>query len=134
MRYYLALALIALVAFATVVVACSDSGKSCKTGTLGLTVELDGTAAFADTLTLTSANPPLTMTVPHSPNDTGPINVDVTFPGGYPTNTVVRVLVRASGGVTLLGENVATVHLLPDCSNAFVAIVGGITVDAFPTD
>src|SRR6266536_560754 len=106
MRSYLAWIMVALATVGlVVVVACGDSGQSCKPGTLALTIELRGTAAFADTLTIASRDPAPSVTVAHDPNGPTLLVVDVDFPGGYPADMLVVITVTASGGITLLEEN-----------------------------
>ena len=126
-----ALTTVGLAALAAVVVSCS-SGPTCKQGTMSLSVELLGNALLADTITVTAVNPELNQSVPHTLDDTGLFNIDVTFPGGYPADKVVGFLVRAYAKGVLIGENAATVHLSPGCTNAQVDIVGGNTLDASP--
>jgi hypothetical protein len=135
MRSYVALGCVAVAAIAAVVVACSDSGNNCKPGTLALTIELTGTANFADTITISARDPAINQTVMHHAGDTDLVHVDVTFPNGYPADKLLTLYVRATGGITLLGENVANIHLLPGCSTGGVVINSGYTVDAFvPSD
>jgi hypothetical protein len=135
MRSYLAWILVAVAAVGlVVVVACGDSGKSCKPGTLALTIELRGTAALADTLTISFRDPSQSMTVAHDPNGPTLLVVDVDFPGGYPADKLVVLSVTASGGITRLGENSANIHLLPGCSSGFVSVAGGNLYDAGAVD
>lgn len=122
-RTFVAFAFVALAGIAAVMVACSDKDKvTCTPGTLQIMVELDGTANYADTITVSVDNPKLTQTFTHTPNGDNLQIVDVSFPGGYPADKVVTVRVSASGGTTLLGENVFSIHLLPNCSTSFVPI------------
>jgi hypothetical protein len=118
-----AIGLVAVSLVAAVFVACSDS-KSCKPGTLALQVELDGTANFADTITITQTDPGATLnqTVTRTAGDKNLFTVDVTWPDGYPAGKTVHLLVRAQGGVQLLGEDVAVIHLSEGCSTGLVAI------------
>jgi hypothetical protein len=118
-----AIGLIALSLVAAVFVACSDS-SSCKDNTLELQVELDGAANFADSIVIasTDAGATVNQTVQHVSGGANLFNVDVTFPGGWPANKTVHFNVRAYGGIQLLGENEAVVHLGATCSSAFVAI------------
>jgi hypothetical protein len=126
--------LIGLSLVAAAFVACSDSGTSCKPNTLTLQVELDGTANFADTVTVTSVDPGamVMQSFPHTPNGGNFFDVDVVWPGGYPGGKTVNFQVRALGGATLLGENVATIHLGATCDNGLVAIRAE-TLDAAPS-
>ncbi len=103
-------------------------------GTLALTIELRGTAAFADTLTIASRDPVQSMTVAHDPNGPTLLVVDVDFPGGYPADKLVVITVTASGGITRLGQNSANIHLPPGCSSGFVSVAGGNIYDAGAVD
>jgi hypothetical protein len=129
-----AIGLFGLALVAAVTVACSDA-SSCKENTLSLQIELGGTASFADSIIISSTTPgaEVSQTVPHDPNGNNLFTVDVTWPGGYPADKTVTFLVRATGGVTLLGENQAVIHLGATCANGFVAIRTE-TLDAAITD
>jgi hypothetical protein len=135
-----AAAVLALSIIVTAVVACSDS-STCKPGTLLLQVALLDASPLADTITVTSsdANIPVNESFPHVPNNTVPgvehTNVEVTFPGGYPKDMVVHLLVRALGGTTVLGANTATIRLDDTCTVGDVAVRGGVAPsDMGPTD
>ncbi|MCU1279556.1 MAG: hypothetical protein JWM53_3102 [bacterium] len=124
---------------ATVIVACSSS--DCKAGQLHLAILLDGTSSLADTITVSSSDPDSTVSqsFPHAPEQyqSSTTTVDVSFPGGYPADKVVHLLVKATAGVTLLGSNAATVHFDPTCTSAHVSIVGVLTpadLSPAPTD
>src|SRR4249920_2248558 len=125
---------------AVVVVACS--GPSCKAGTLALNIALLDTSPLADTITVTGmdAGAEVMASFPHVPNASNPgiehTNVVVTFPGGYPKDTVVHLVVRAIGGSTILGANTATIRLDETCTVGDVAVRGGATptVDMAGTD
>lgn len=123
--------LIAASLVAVVVAACS--GPSCAPGTLSLEVALLDTSPLADTITVTSNDPGnmIMESFPHTPNPSAPgvehVTIVVTFPGGYPADKVVHLIVRALGGTTLLGVNSATIHLDPTCSTGGVAVTGGGT-------
>ena len=127
-----AVAVVAVSLLVTVVVACSDT-VTCKDGTLLLEVALLNTAPYADTITVVSTDPDIVVdeSFPHAPNASNPgvehISVEVTFPGGYPKDKVVHLVVRALGGVTVLGSNTATIHLDEKCSVGSVAVRGGVT-------
>ena len=127
-----AFAMIGLSLVAAVMVACTDSNP-CKPSTLSLQVELGGTANFADTIIITSSDPPLSQSVTRTPNDPNLFKIDVSWPGGYPAGKTVTLLVRAMGGVTLLGENQAVIHLGDTCSTGFVTIRSD-TLDAAIVD
>lgn len=130
-----AIGVLALSIIVTAVVACSDS-TSCKPGTLLLQVGLLDTSPLADTIEVVSTDPmiPLDEKFPHVPNSMAPgvehVSVEVTFPNGYPKDTLVHLIVRAFGGVTLLGANTAAIHLDNTCTVGDVAVRGG----GLPTD
>jgi hypothetical protein len=134
LRPILVVLLLALAVVSAVVIACS-SAPQCQPGTLHLEVELDQAAATADTVTFQSFVPPTSLTLPHTPTTTltDMFAVDLTWPSGYPENRVVQVLVQALKNGQLLGENVATVHLLPGCSTGSVT-VAAMTLDAGQED
>jgi len=115
-------------------VACSDSAPACKAGTLALQVELAGTANFADTIEVQAFDPAATFdqSFPHVPDGPKLFVIDVPFPNGYPANKTLTFLVRARGGATLLGENVATIHLGATCGAGLVSIRTE-TLDARPS-
>src|SRR6478609_5827569 len=87
----------ACVVTAVVVVACS--GPSCKAGTLLLNIALLDTAPLADTITVTGTDTgaEVMASFPHVPNASNPgiehTSVEVTFPGGYPKDTLVHLIV-----------------------------------------
>lgn len=126
-----ALTTVGFAALAAVIVSCSD-GPTCKQGTMSLSVALLGSAFQADTITVTAVDPELNQSVPHQLGDATLFDIEVAFPGGYPANKLVGFVVRAYAKGVLIGENAATVHLSPGCSNAQVDIVGGNTLDASP--
>lgn len=135
-----AVAVVAVSLLITVVVACSDP-ITCKDGTLLLQIALLETAPYADTITVLSTDPDIVVneSFPHEPNASNPgvehISVEVTFPGGYPKDKVVHLVVRALGGVTVLGANTATIHLEDKCSVGSLSVRGGVTAtDMGPTD
>ena len=125
---------------AVVVVACS--GPECKKGTLLLNIALLDTSPLADTITVTATDPMamINQSFPHVPNASNPgvehTNVVVTFPDGYPKDTVVHLIVRAIGGTTILGANTATIRLDETCTVGDVAVRGGglPPSDMGPTD
>jgi hypothetical protein len=131
-----AFSLIALAFIATVVVACSDT-TSCAAGTLQLRITLLDTAPLADTIKVVDSEPahPTMVTVAHTPNPTAGglerTTVEVSWPGGYPGDKVVNLLVQALGGVTILGASTATIHLDPKCTVGNVGIRSGL---ATPSD
>jgi hypothetical protein len=126
-----ALGLIASSLVAVGVVACSDS-TTCKTGTLLLQVGLLDTAPLADTISISIADSgaELTTSFPHTPNSDAAnvgvehINLELTWPQGYPTGKLVHVVVKATGGTTVLGSNSASIHLDDKCTVGNVAISG----------
>ena len=119
----------------TAVVACSDSA-SCKPGTMLLQIALLDTSPLADSIEVMSTNPmiPFDEKFPHTPNASAPgvehTSVTVTFPNGYPKDTLLNLIVRAYGGVTLLGANTAQIHTGATCTVGDVAVRGG----GLPTD
>ncbi|MDB4968543.1 MAG: hypothetical protein JWN44_4232 [Myxococcales bacterium] len=119
-----AFGLFACALVAAVMVACSDSTPACKAGTLALQIELTGTANFADTINVQSFEPGASINEDFSHVPDGPrlFTIDVAFPGGYPANKTVTFLVRARGASTLLGENIATIHLGETCGAGLVGI------------
>jgi hypothetical protein len=130
-RIAVAVAIIAASLASVLVVACS--GPTCKAGTLSLDVALLDTAPLADTVTVSITDPgaEVMQSFPHTPDPTAPgvehTNVVVTFPGGYPANMLVHLLVRATGGVTVLGAGTATIHLDQTCTEGAIAVRGGGT-------
>lgn len=128
-KILVAVGLIATSLIAVVVAACS--GPSCQAGTLSLDVALLNTTPLADTITVSSNDPGamIMQSFPHTPDPTAPsiehTNVVVTFPGGYPTDAVVHLIVRALGGSTILGAGTATLHLDTTCTSGAVSVSGG---------
>ncbi|MCU1279555.1 MAG: hypothetical protein JWM53_3101 [bacterium] len=117
--------------------ACSDS--SCKRGTLSLRVLLEGTSPLADTIAVADeqSNPPLHLSFAHPPFADGFYDVfyvEVAWPGGYPTNDIAHLDVRALAGDKLLGENEAAIRLDPGCTSGHVYVLGDATPDASTTD
>jgi|SRR4051812_8475475 hypothetical protein len=129
----LAFGLFGVALVAAVMVACSESGPDCKPGTLALQVELSGTANFADTINVQSFEPnaSINQDFPHVPDGPKLFVLDVPFPQGYPANRTITFLVHARGASTLLGENVATIHLGETCGAGLVSIRAE-TLDAKP--
>ena len=115
---------------AAIITACS-SGPSCAAGTLSLDIALLDTSPLADTITVVANDPGamINESFPHTPNSSNPgiehTNVVVTFPGGYPKDTVVHLIVRAIGGTTILGANTASIRLDDTCTNGAIAVRGG---------
>ena len=126
-----ALALVALSLVAFGVVACTDS-PTCKPGTLLLQLGLLDTSPLADTITVSIADSgaELMQSIPHTPNqeaaDVGVehVDVEVSWPNGYPAGKLVHAVVRAIGGTTVLGSNTATIHLDDKCSVGNLALSG----------
>jgi hypothetical protein len=126
-----ALGLLVLSLVAVLVVACSDT-TTCKPGTLLLQIGLLDTSPLADTITVSITDPgaEVMQSTPHEPNAAAAavgvehITVEVTFPGGYPADKLVHVIVKAIGGTTILGSNSASIHLDSKCSVGNVAISG----------
>lgn len=116
-----------------VMVACS-SNQSCKPGTLNLQVQLWGGAVYADSLVITSLDPPnlgVSMTVPRAQGVANNLFVDVAFPNGYPADKTVTFLVRAYAGGQVLGESNVVIHLDSGCSTGAVTIRAEL-LDAAP--
>jgi hypothetical protein len=139
-RPLVAVAVVAVSLLVTVVVACSDA-PGCTDGTLLLQMALLDTAPYADTISVTSTDTDLVLDekFPHTPNASNPgvehTAIEVTFPGGYPKDKVVHLLVRALGGVTILGANTLTIHLEDKCSVGSVSVRGGgVPMDMGGTD
>jgi hypothetical protein len=128
-RILVAIALVVASLGAVVVAACS--GPTCKAGTLQLDIALASTAPLADSITVVGNDPGAAVdeTFPHTPNPMAPgiehTTVTVTFPCGYPADSVLHLVVRAIGGVTVLGVNTVTIHLDEGCSSAGVLVSGG---------
>ena len=101
-----------------------------------LNIALLDTSPLADTITVVANDPGamINESFPHVPNSSNPgvehTNVEVTFPDGYPKDTVVHLIVRALGGTTILGANTASIRLDESCTVGGVAVRGG----ALPTD
>ena len=138
----LAAAAVLVVSLAVTVVACS-SKPACAAGTMVLDVALYQTAPLADTITIMSQNPNIAVSptsVPHTPNSMTPgvehATIILTFPNGYPNDQVVNLVIKALGGVTVLGANTATIHTTPSCTVGAVDLIGGDlpTADLGETD
>ena len=134
MKTIVAFGLLACALVAALVVACSDNAPSCKDGEFQLQVNLEGTAIDADTITITGTDPGamVSMTVPHTPGLVQQI-IDVNFSGGYPADKLVHLLVKATGGVTNLGEIEVDIHTDPKCSVA-TAVVRSQAADMANSD
>jgi hypothetical protein len=138
----LAAAAVLVVSLAVTVVACS-SKPACTAGTMVLDVALYQTAPLADTITIQSTTPNIAVSptsVPHTPDPMAPgvehTTLILTFPNGYPNDKVVNLVVKAIGGVTVLGANTATLHTSPSCTVGAVDLIGGDlpTADLGQTD
>jgi hypothetical protein len=114
---------------AAVIAACS--GPSCTPGTMLLNIALLDTSPLADTITVVANDPGamINESFPHAPNASNPgvehTSVVVTFPGGYPKDTVLHLIVRAVGGTTILGANTASIRLDETCTVGDIAVRGG---------
>ena len=78
--------------------ACKPIANRCRAGTLLVAVTLEGAAVDADTFTIDVAldgGTPAESTLTHVPGQTSG-NVEVEFPRGYPTGSVVTITVQAS--------------------------------------
>jgi hypothetical protein len=120
-------------ALTVVVVACTDTAADCPRDTLRLQVQLNLTASLADTITVQSFAPPFTQSFKHTPSGMPGelVNVDVTFPNGYPSDKLLTLLVRGYGSGQLIGESLAQIHTLPGCTVAG-ATISSKTIDASP--
>jgi hypothetical protein len=121
------LAIAAGVGIGATVLACdsgSDQTGDCNRGTLRLQVQLNLTASYADTVEVLSYAPQFDEKFSRTPNGLpGDLfNADVSFPGGYPADKLLTLLVRAYGQNQLIGESLAQIHTLPVCT------VGGVTI------
>jgi hypothetical protein len=115
-------------------VACSSTpAQDCKPGTLRLQVQLNFTASLADTITVQSDAPAIMESFPRAPDGIyGEIvPVDVTFPGGYPHDKLINVVLRASAKGQTIGEDFEQIHLLPTCTVG-PAVISATTLDAAP--
>jgi hypothetical protein len=132
-RAVVAAGLVASAALSTVVVACSDPVPDCTRDTLRIQVQLNLTASLADTITVISATPPFTQSFKRTPDGIfgEVVNVDVSFPNGYPTDKLLTLLLRASNQGQTLGEELAQIHLIPVCTVAGATITTR-TIDASP--
>jgi hypothetical protein len=144
-RSYLALLVVALAATGVVVVACGETAANCQQGTIALTVQFYGTALSADNVEISCGNVRCTIPTPdmatfdmsggHGDN-AGVAVFDISFPAGYPTDTLVVVTVTARGGTagTLLGQASANIHLPPGCTTGYLSVTGGAIPDASVAD
>jgi hypothetical protein len=134
---FAAFGVMALSFVAVVIVACS-SGESCKKNTLNFQIVLSGTSDLADTVTISDVDPDpalmFSQTFAHTPGDFSTLSIDVSWPAGYPADKLVHLIVKASGGVTTLAANAATIHLDPGCTTAHVVLLGNAIPDAASTD
>ena len=136
MRWTILVAVALIVASLGAVIVAACSGPTCKPGQLVLDVELLQTAPLADTITVSGSDSgaEVMQSFPHTPTN-APAGVEhttviLTFPGGYPADKVVHLVIKALGGVTLLGANTATIHLDASCTSGSVLVFGG----PIPTD
>jgi hypothetical protein len=118
-----AIGLLVASAIAVVVVACSSD--DCKPNTFTIQARLVNAAVNADTITVQGTDPGMTFsqTFPHTPGDAGLVVLDVSFPGGYPSDKLVHLLLTATGGVTTLGVDTIAVHTDPTCTVAQASII-----------
>ncbi len=143
MRWKLLAAAAVLLGTIAVTVAACSSKPDCTPGTIVLHVNLYQTAPLADSIVVTSTNPDIVISptsFPHTPNAMTPgvdtTTIVLTFPNGYPKDQVVGLVVKAYGGVTVLGANSASIHTSPSCSVGSVDLFGGDlpTADMGDTD
>jgi hypothetical protein len=111
-----------LLAAAVALAACGT--KKCKTGTLLLTVQLEGAAASATQLDISVqyGGQTRSTTVPHS-GGSGTIEVD--FANGYPSGASAVVTVSASGTSGTSGSGSVSVTLSDSCATATVVVSPG---------
>lgn len=129
-KTYLALSLASLLLGSVVVVACSSKTTKCTPGGLDVDIELDDNAMLADHVLIYTNTPATMLTVPHTPGSFDDLHVTLTWPTGYPANTLVTVHFEAYVGASLVGVDVQSVHLSAGCTSAFTEIDG----DLLPPD
>jgi hypothetical protein len=108
------------------------STKSCKQGTLLVTVTFDGTTSAADdvevTVTVEGMAPKQTPLAHKAGATSGSIEID--FPGGYPESQRVDVTVVATNGGTTLGAATGTVQSLAAGCGVLAVNLMAVGVDA----
>ncbi|HEY2745852.1 MAG TPA: hypothetical protein VGL86_14550 [Polyangia bacterium] len=104
--------------------ACQPIVDRCRAGTLLIAVSLDTAAAAADSFTVDVAldgGPPQEATLAHVPGQVAG-NVEVQFPHGYPTGSVVSVSVTALAGGSVVGAGSASATLSAGCQSTTLAV------------
>jgi hypothetical protein len=132
-------AVAATVGIAVAIVACSDE-PACKPGVLTLHLGLLGDSTRADTIEVDGADPgaAVSVRVPHAVDAPSVavgiehIDVDVTFPGGYPQHALVHLLIRALLDGNVIGINNATIQLGDKCGEGSLLVgdMTGVDLDA----
>jgi hypothetical protein len=113
--------------------ACSSS--DCKPGTLAMHVIL--TAPInndADRVSFTTTDPPgldVNASVGRMAGPTTDVFADVSFPHGYPPNTLVTIKAQAFAGPVLIGEGEVTVHTGVTCGDGTIYVGPLITPPQF---
>lgn len=130
-KTYVGLSLASLLLASVVVVACGGSKLAkCTPGELDVDIQLDDNAMLADHVLIYTNTPATMLSVPHTPGSFDDLNVKLTWPTGYPANTLVNVHFEAYVGTSLLGVDVQSIHLGASCTSAFTEIGG----DLLPPD
>ena len=132
------LATLAAACLATLAAGCSDDDATttCTPGTLRLQVELTPTADTIDSFTVESLAPPLPVrTVAHKPGTVEELlDVDLVFPGGYPDNRLVTLLVTGLVQGQPIDRESVQVHTRPGCTVATASLVYDYFVASQPDD
>jgi hypothetical protein len=118
----------ALIAFACLALVAGCGGtRACRDGTILVNVTLNGAAAGADNLAITTqigggaakpANAPL------QPGTTAG-TIEITFPGGYPSGQTVTITVEAQSGGSTVATTSGAVTLSSSCGNLSLDFAGG---------
>lgn len=106
---------------------------ACSANSIRLQLQLELDSTLADTVTVEGLSPvTFTDTFHFTPPDMELQNnfqyVDVTFPGAYPVDKLVSLLVTASAANMPIATESVQVHTLPVCSAAFVTLISGAGV------
>jgi hypothetical protein len=79
----------------------------------------------ADRVTFTTTDPPgldVNTSVSRMTNTIEGVSAAVTFPHGYPPNTLVMIKAQAFAGPVLIGEGEVTVHTGDTCGTGFLYV------------
>ncbi len=104
--------------------ACSPIVDRCRAGTLLVAVSLDDAAAAADSFTVDVAldgGTPQAATLIHVPGQAVG-NVEVQFPHGYPTGSVVTITLTALAAGVEVGMGSTTATLTSGCQSTTLAV------------